>query len=151
MELELFGELAVIGGLAVATAIGLHRIGLPSTVGFLVTGAIAGPHGLRLVGDPEHIEQIAELGVILLLFAVGLEFSRTRYLSDRDDLVALGADHVVCEEVEGGTEMTAGVLKSLGLATPAIYDQINTALGSDSGEYLAGAMDDWTEPADQKR
>lgn len=78
MELELFGELAVIGVLAVATAIGLHRFGLPSTVGFLVTGAIAGPHGLRLVGDPEHIEQIAELGVILLLFAVGLEFSLTR-------------------------------------------------------------------------
>lgn len=78
VELELFGELAVIGGLAVATAIGLHRFGLPSTVGFLVTGAIAGPHGLGLVGDPEHIEQIAELGVILLLFAVGLEFSLTR-------------------------------------------------------------------------
>ncbi|MDE2990981.1 MAG: cation:proton antiporter [Chloroflexota bacterium] len=78
MELERFGELAVIGVLAVATAIGLHRFGLPSTVGFLVTGAIAGPHGLRLVGDPEHIEQIAELGVILLLFAVGLEFSLTR-------------------------------------------------------------------------
>jgi len=78
VELELFGELAVIGVLAVATAIGLHRFGLPSTVGFLVTGAIAGPHGLRLVGDPEHIEQIAELGVILLLFAVGLEFSLTR-------------------------------------------------------------------------
>ena len=78
MELDLFGELAVIGGLAVATTIGLHRLGLPSTVGFLVTGAIAGPHGLGLVGDPEHIEQIAELGVILLLFAVGLEFSLTR-------------------------------------------------------------------------
>lgn len=78
VELEIFGELAVIGALAVATAIGLHRFGLPSTVGFLVTGAIAGPHGLGLVGDPEHIEQIAELGVILLLFAVGLEFSLTR-------------------------------------------------------------------------
>ena len=77
-ELDLFGELAVIGGLAVAAAIGLHRFGLPSTVGFLITGAIAGPHGLGLVGDSEHIEQIAEIGVILLLFAVGLEFSLSR-------------------------------------------------------------------------
>ena len=75
---EYFGELAVIGALAVATTLGLHRIGLPATAGFLVTGAIAGPHGLGLVGDSLRIEQIAEIGVILLLFAVGLEFSLSR-------------------------------------------------------------------------
>ena len=77
-EQELFGELAVIGGLAVATTLGLYRIGLPPTIGFLVTGAVAGPYGLRLVGDSEHITEIAEIGVILLLFAVGLEFSLSR-------------------------------------------------------------------------
>ncbi len=77
-EQELFGELAVIGALAVATTVGLHRFGLPSTIGFLITGALAGPHGLGLVGDTEHITQIAEIGVILLLFAIGLEFSLSR-------------------------------------------------------------------------
>ena len=77
-EQELFGELAVIGALAVATTLGLHRIGLPATIGFLVTGALAGPHGLGLVGDTEHITQVAEIGVILLLFAIGLEFSLSR-------------------------------------------------------------------------
>ena len=77
-EHELFGQLAVIGALAVATTLGLHRFGLPSTIGFLITGAVAGPYGLRLIGHAEHIEQIAEIGVILLLFAIGLEFSLTR-------------------------------------------------------------------------
>ena len=77
-EQELFGELAVIGGLAVATTVGLSRVGLPATIGFLVTGALAGPYGVGLVGDTDHIEQIAEVGVILLLFAIGLEFSRER-------------------------------------------------------------------------
>ena len=77
-EQDLFGELAVIGALAVATTLGLHRIGLPATIGFLVTGALAGPHGLGLIGDTEHITQIAEIGVILLLFAIGLEFSLSR-------------------------------------------------------------------------
>ena len=77
-EQELFGELAVIGALAVATTLGLHRVGLPATIGFLVTGAVAGPHGLGFVGDTEHITQIAEIGVILLLFAIGLEFSLSR-------------------------------------------------------------------------
>ncbi len=78
MEQELFGELAVIGGLAVATTLGLHRLGLPATAGFLITGAIAGPYGLGLVSDAHRIEQIAEIGVILLLFAIGLEFSTSR-------------------------------------------------------------------------
>jgi CPA2 family monovalent cation:H+ antiporter-2 len=77
-EQELFGELAVIGGLAVVTTVGLSRVGLPATIGFLTTGALAGPHGVGLVGDTDHIEQIAEVGVILLLFAIGLEFSLAR-------------------------------------------------------------------------
>ncbi len=72
------GELAVIGMLAVGTALGLHRLGLPATVGFLITGSIAGPHGLNLVGSTDRIMQIAEIGVILLLFAIGLEFSLSR-------------------------------------------------------------------------
>ena len=78
MDHSIFGELAIIGALAVATTLGLHRIGLPGTAGFLVTGAFAGPYGLGLIGESNHIEQIAELGVILLLFAVGLEFSLSR-------------------------------------------------------------------------
>ena len=78
MEPDLFGELAVIGGLAVATTLGLHRLGLPATAGFLITGAIAGPYGLGLISDAHRIEQIAEIGVILLLFAIGLEFSTSR-------------------------------------------------------------------------
>ena len=77
-EQALFGELAVIGGLAVVTTVGLSRVGLPATIGFLTTGALAGPHGIGLVGDTDHIEQIAEVGVILLLFAIGLEFSLAR-------------------------------------------------------------------------
>ena len=78
MEQHIFGELAVIGALAVATTLGLHRFGLPSTIGFLITGAVAGPHSLALVSDTDLIEEIAEIGVILLLFAIGLEFSLTR-------------------------------------------------------------------------
>lgn len=74
----LVGELAIIGVLAVATTLGLHRLGMPATIGFLVTGAVAGPHGLHLVSDADSISEIAEVGVILLLFAIGLEFSLSR-------------------------------------------------------------------------
>jgi len=53
----------------------LHRLRLPTVTGFLVSGMLLGPHGLSLVSDIERIEIFAEVGVMLLLFTVGIEFS----------------------------------------------------------------------------
>ena len=44
-------------------------------VGFIITGVVIGPYGLRLVHDVEAVDVLAEIGVILLLFTIGLEFS----------------------------------------------------------------------------
>ncbi|HKB00893.1 MAG TPA: cation:proton antiporter [Gemmataceae bacterium] len=55
-----------------------HRLRVPSVVGLLAAGVLAGPNGLGLVQDPEHIRALAEIGVVVLLFAVGLEFSLPR-------------------------------------------------------------------------
>jgi CPA2 family monovalent cation:H+ antiporter-2 len=52
-----------------------HRFGIMPIVSFLLTGALVGPHALRLVRDEALIEAAAELGVILLLFMIGIEFS----------------------------------------------------------------------------
>jgi len=52
-----------------------HRVKLPSIMGFLVAGMLIGPHGLELIGDPQSVENLSEIGVILLLFLIGLEFS----------------------------------------------------------------------------
>ena len=51
------------------------RIGLVPIVGFLIAGVIIGPHALRLVEDPALVNDAAEIGVILLLFTIGIEFS----------------------------------------------------------------------------
>lgn len=75
---QLIGELAIVVALAVLAALLLHRVRLPPVIGFLVAGAIAGPDGVGLVDDTEDIELIAEIGIILLLFAIGLEFSLSR-------------------------------------------------------------------------
>ena len=48
---------------------------MPTLVGFLVTGILAGPHGLGMVEGVHEVEVLAEIGVILLLFAIGIEFS----------------------------------------------------------------------------
>ncbi len=56
----------------------LARLRLPAVAGLLVAGALLGPHGLRLVTEVKAIEALAEVGVVLLLFSIGLEFSLTR-------------------------------------------------------------------------
>ena len=55
-----------------------ERLRLPAIAGFLVVGAIAGPSGLGLVGDRAGVAELAELGVIFLLFEIGLELPVAR-------------------------------------------------------------------------
>jgi len=65
---------AVIVGGALVAYIGA-RLGLVTIVGFLVAGVVIGPHGLGVVRDPALVDAAAELGVVLLLFTIGIEFS----------------------------------------------------------------------------
>lgn len=73
--LELLHQLVVVFSLAVGVIMVCHRLRIPSILGFLFTGAIAGPHGLALVTSTEPVELLAEIGVVLLLFSIGLELS----------------------------------------------------------------------------
>ena len=56
-----------------------HKIKLPSVMGYLIAGVLIGPYGLQLIEDVGAVKHLAEIGVILLLFVIGLEFSLTRY------------------------------------------------------------------------
>ncbi len=71
-------DLVIIFGLSVAVVLVFHRLRLPSVVGFLITGALIGPYGLNLVDDLTRVERLAEVGVVFLLFTIGLEFSLAR-------------------------------------------------------------------------
>ena len=51
------------------------RLRLPAVVGLFVAGVLIGPDGLGLIRESEQIEAIAEIGIVLLLFTIGLEFS----------------------------------------------------------------------------
>jgi CPA2 family monovalent cation:H+ antiporter-2 len=68
-------DLVTIFALSVAAAVVCHRLRLPSAIGLLLAGVIAGPHALRLVRNAHEIELLAEIGVVLLLFVIGLEIS----------------------------------------------------------------------------
>ncbi|HOX45524.1 MAG TPA: cation:proton antiporter [Myxococcota bacterium] len=74
-EVGRLGELVVLLGVGVLAALVMARMRLPVIAGLLLAGALAGPHGLALVTSSEAVATVAEVGVILLLFSVGLELS----------------------------------------------------------------------------
>lgn len=82
------------GFLLLGTALGFvllfRKLGLGATLGFLTTGAVLGPYVLDLVGDPESKMGIAELGITLLLFIVGLELAPARLWRMRHEIFGLG-------------------------------------------------------------
>ncbi|MBM4380302.1 MAG: cation:proton antiporter, partial [Deltaproteobacteria bacterium] len=77
-HVPLLDELALIAALAVGVTLVLARLRLPTVAGLLAAGALAGPYGLGLVHSVSAIEVLAEVGVVLLLFTIGLEFSLAR-------------------------------------------------------------------------
>ncbi len=116
VHVPLLDELALVAALAVLVTILLARLRLPTVAGLLLAGALAGPFGLGLVRSVEAIEVLAEVGVVLLLFTIGLEFSLSR-LRDVFAQVAVGG------------------LLQVGLTTAAVAG-IAAALGSTPGTSL---------------
>src|SRR5919109_179019 len=108
-HVPLLDELAIIIVLAVAVTVLLAKIRLPTVAGLLAAGALLGPFGIQLVRSVHAIEILAEVGVVLLLFSIGLEFSLAR-LRDIFRQVALGG----ALQVGLTTAATAGVATLLG-------------------------------------
>ena len=76
--LPVLRDLVILLAVAIPVAAIAHRVRLPTVVGFLLAGVAIGPHGFALVSRPEAVAELAELGVMLLLFTVGLELSLSR-------------------------------------------------------------------------
>ena len=74
-EHGLLGDLVVVLAAAILGVVLLHRVRLPAIAGLLLAGALVGPTGLGLIEDADAVERLAEIGVALLLFTIGLEFS----------------------------------------------------------------------------
>jgi monovalent cation:H+ antiporter-2, CPA2 family len=108
-HVPLLDELAIVAALAVAVTVLLARLKLPTVAGLLLVGAMLGPFGLRLVKSVQAIEVLAEVGVVLLLFSIGLEFSLQR-LRDIMRQVALGG----VLQVGATTAVTAVIAVALG-------------------------------------
>lgn len=74
-EATILRELIILLAVSLPITYLFHRIKLPALVGFLITGVLIGPHGAAVITETRAVERLADIGVVLLLFAVGLEFS----------------------------------------------------------------------------
>ncbi len=92
MEIPLLFDIIVIFTLAVLVSLVFHRLKVPNLVGFLLVGLLIGPYGFGLIADAAHdIEILAEIGVILLLFTIGIEFSLANLIKIRKTVLLGGS------------------------------------------------------------
>lgn len=85
MEIPLLREVVIIFALSIFVQLACHRLRIPTIVGFLLTGVLAGPHALGLVNNAEDVDVLATVGIVMLLFAVGMEFSLKKILKHKKD------------------------------------------------------------------
>lgn len=104
-DTTLLQDLLILLLASVPIAFICNRLRLPVIIGFMVTGVLIGPFGLRLIHDAGAVEALAEIGVVLLLFTIGLEFSLRRIV-EMKRLVVWG----------GGLQVGLTVLLTAGLA-----------------------------------
>jgi CPA2 family monovalent cation:H+ antiporter-2 len=90
MEILLLTDIVIIFGLAVVVLLLFHFLRLPAVVGLLITGILAGPYGFGLIGAIHEVEVLAEIGIILLLFTIGIELSFKKLIEIKTQVIVGG-------------------------------------------------------------
>jgi monovalent cation:H+ antiporter-2, CPA2 family len=134
-------------------AVGLvARVRLPAAVGYLLAGLFIGPHGLRLLTTSDETKFLAELGIIFLMFTVGLEFSVPAVAASRRDVLGAGSLQVALTTliVAGGAQVTgirpipalllggAVAMSSTAIALKQLADQND--ISSQHGRLASGIL-----------
>ncbi|MBU4135883.1 MAG: monovalent cation:proton antiporter-2 (CPA2) family protein [Alphaproteobacteria bacterium] len=100
---------ALLAAMVVAATL-FRRFGLGAVLGYLAAGLLIGPSGLGVVSDPKSVLHVAEFGVVMFLFIIGLEMRPARLWSLRKEIFGLGAVQVLaCALLLTGLAMLAGL------------------------------------------
>ncbi|MDD0976856.1 monovalent cation:proton antiporter family protein [Pseudomonas fontis] len=110
----MFANLLIILASSLVVIAIFRRLQLPPVLGYLCVGLFVGPTALDWVNESEALPDLAEMGVVFLLFSLGLEFSLSKMLALRRVVFGLGSLQVICTTV-----LIAGLLSLLGMPTNA--------------------------------
>ncbi|HAR45068.1 MAG TPA: hypothetical protein DCS05_02540, partial [Nitrospiraceae bacterium] len=94
-EIIILRELIILLAVSLPITFIFHKMKLPAIVGFLITGVVIGPHGAAFITEMSIVERLAEIGVVLLLFTVGIEFSLTDIIRSGRQFLIGGAVQVL--------------------------------------------------------
>ena len=108
MEIPLLKDIVMILGIAIVVILIFQKAKVPPLLGFLFAGIIAGPYGLNLVSSSHEVELLSEIGIIFLLFVIGIEFSLKELASIKRTVMLGGSLQV------GGTIAFTTLLCHLG-------------------------------------
>jgi CPA2 family monovalent cation:H+ antiporter-2 len=129
-EFGMLGDLVVVFGFAAAVVYVFHRLNQSPIVGFMITGTLIGPYGFSLVHDLDSIHTLATVGLMILLFSLGLEYSLTKLMETRiavlltGPLQTLGTGLVVTLIArQAGASLQAGIVYGMlvALSSTAIF------------------------------
>ncbi len=112
---QLLNVVILLGAIVVAVPI-FRRLGLGSVLGYLSAGLAIGPFGLKLFSDPHAVLQVAELGVVMFLFVIGLEMRPSHLWNLRRQIFGLGTLQIAVS-----TAALCGIGMALGLGWPAAF------------------------------
>ena len=125
---QLVGIVTLLGAAVVAVPL-FRRIGLGSVLGYLAAGLAIGPFGLALVTDAQTIIHVAELGVVMFLFVIGLEMKPSHLWALRTQIFGLGSlQVVVCALLLTGVSMAFGFSWQVSFVSAAGFVLTSTAI-----------------------
>ncbi|MRR17577.1 MAG: hypothetical protein EG826_14100 [Deltaproteobacteria bacterium] len=99
--LKFFHQLIIILGVSIPVIYVFNKIKLPSIIGFLITGIMIGPFGLKLIDDIAGIQLLADIGVAFLLFTIGIEIRLARFLKHLSEILLTGGLQILCTFIVG--------------------------------------------------
>jgi glutathione-regulated potassium-efflux system protein KefB len=123
------GHAVALLGMAVVAVPLFRRLGLGSVLGYLAAGLLIGPFGMKIVQEPESVLHVAELGVVMFLFIIGLEMRPARLWALKKDIFGLGAVQVgLCWLLLSGAALLAGLAWPAALIAGAGFALSSTAI-----------------------
>jgi monovalent cation:H+ antiporter-2, CPA2 family len=128
-EIPVLRDLVILVAVAIPVVIIAQRLRVPTVVGFLLTGIAIGPNAVGLVAHPESVSSLAEVGVVLLLFAIGLELSLSRIVRMGQWVLRGGGLQVGATiAVVAGVALALGTPTRLALFFGALFALSSTAI-----------------------
>jgi CPA2 family monovalent cation:H+ antiporter-2 len=116
-------------GACVVSVIVFRRLALPPILGYLLVGALVGPHAFNLVPDVDDMGHLAEFGIVFLMFSIGLEFSLAKLFAMKRIVFGLGAAQVLATLlVVTGIALLAGLPWQAGVSVGGAAAMSSTAL-----------------------